>query len=104
MSIIPEALAEGESLLGPLISGGEKAVASEAPSAVEAAAGAGRDSNDSFLSKVIGSKFGKTVRNDLAFHGATSLLGGGGGGGGGGGQQEAGPPTGGVDIGSWGNV
>jgi hypothetical protein len=103
---IPEAVSAGEALFG----GGAEAAtaATEAPSAVDQAAGASRDFNDSPVGKTTGSSFGSKVLG----WGAKSYIGheiaapfeGGGGGGGGGGGTQAGPPTEGVNIGSWGNV
>jgi hypothetical protein len=64
-----------------------------------------KDFNDAPVAKTLGSRFGSTVKNNLAFHGIESMLGLGGHGGGGGNEQaEQGPPTGGVDLGTFGNV
>ena len=88
---LPEIVPEVTSL----VEGGEEAAG--------AGSGVEKDFNDAPVGKTLGSRLGSAVKNDLAFHGAESMLGLGHGGGGGG-QSEAGPPTGGVDIGPMGNV
>lgn len=84
--VLPEIAEAGAGLL----EGGE---------AAGAGAGAEADFDDAPVGKTIGARLGGAVRNDLAFHGAESLLGGGGHGGGGS-QQD----TGGVNLGPIGGL
>jgi hypothetical protein len=104
MTFLP-ALAEGAA---ELFGGAEAATAGTEAATAGETAGAGavaKDFNDAPVAKTVGSSFGRKVVDSLAAgevaHGIEGAFGRGGGGGG---QGAGGPPSGGVDLGSMGNI